>query len=124
MPTAYLSAPEGIAFLHDLGVETVQTYNHDLAWQGGHRLAERWGTAADLTTPESMIGTMITVPLPQSLGSIRSDATAIKDALLFEDHIEVNPFTQGGRLWVRLAAQVYNEMADIDRLGEAIDARR
>ncbi len=123
-PTAYLSAPEGIAFLRDLGVEAVQTYNHDLAWQGGQRLAERWGTAADLTTPESMIGTMITVPLPQSLGSIRDDAVAVKDALLYEDHIEVNPFAHGGRLWVRLAAQVYNEMADFDRLGAAIDRRR
>lgn len=120
-PTSYLAAPEGIAFLRDLGVEAVQAYNHDLAWQGGHRLAERWGT--ELTTPESMIGTMISVPLPESLGSSRAEAGSLKDALLFEDHIEVGPFAHGGRLFVRIAAQVYNEMADFDRLGAAIDAR-
>ncbi|HXU29108.1 MAG TPA: aminotransferase class V-fold PLP-dependent enzyme [Thermoanaerobaculia bacterium] len=122
-PTAYLSAPEGIAFLRDLGVEAVQGYNHDLAWKGGHRLAQRWGTEADLTTPEAMIGTMISVPLPESLGTTRAEAGALKDALLYEDHIEVNPFALGGRLWIRIAAQVYNDLEDFDRLGTAIDAR-
>ncbi|HEV7671125.1 MAG TPA: aminotransferase class V-fold PLP-dependent enzyme [Thermoanaerobaculia bacterium] len=122
-PTPYLSAPEGIAFLRDLGVEAVQSYNHDLAWKGGHRLAERWGTEADLTTPEAMIGTMISVPLPAALGSTRADAGALKDALLYEDHIEVNPFALGGRLWIRIAAQVYNDLEDFDRLGAAIEAR-
>lgn len=122
-PTPYLAAPEGIAFLRDLGLEAVQAYNHDLAWKGGHRLAERWGTAADLPTPESMIGTMISVPLPESLGSTRADAGALKDALLYEDHIEVAPFAHEGRLYIRIAAQIYIELPDFDRLGDAIEKR-
>ena len=121
-PTSYLSAPEGIDFLRDLGTEAVQTYDHDLVWQAGHRLAERWGT--ELPTPEAMIGTMISVPLPASLGSTRAEAGLLRDALLFEDRLEAGPFAHGGRLWIRIAAQVYNDMADFDRLGAAIDARR
>ncbi len=121
-PTSYLSAPEGIDFLRDLGVEAVQAYNHDLVWQAGHRLAERWGTR--LTVPEAMIGTMISVPLPESLGSTRADSGPLRDALLYEDLIEAAPFALNGRLYIRISAQVYNEMADFDRLGAAIDARR
>jgi isopenicillin-N epimerase len=120
-PTPYLAAPEGIAFLRDLGIETVQTYIHDLAWQGGHRLAERWGN--EVTTPESMIGSMISIPLPASLGTTRAEASALRDALLYEDRIEVAPFSLNGRLFIRIAAQIYNEMADFDRLGDAIEAR-
>ena len=122
-PTPYLAAPEGIAFLRDLGLEAAQAYNHDLAWQGGHRLADRWGTASGLVTPETMIGTMISIPLPESLGSTRAEAGALKDALLYEDHIEVGPFAHEGRLYIRIAAQIYNDLEDFDRLGDAIEAR-
>ncbi len=120
-PTPYLAAPEGIAFLRDLGVEAVQTYIHDLAWKGGHRLAQRWGV--EVSTPESMIGSMISIPLPAPLGSTRADAGGLKDALLYEDRIEVPPFSLNGRLFIRIAAQIYNDLADFDRLGDAIEAR-
>ena len=67
---------------------------------------------------------MVTIPLPERLGSTREEATRLRDALLFEDRIEVQLHAGRGRLWVRVSAQVYNEMKDMERLAEAITARR
>jgi len=120
-PTTYLAAPAALAFLRELGLDAVRAYNHDLAWSGARRLAARWDTPFE--TPESMIGTMATVPLPESMGSTREDAAALRDQLLFEDAIEVQVHAWRGRLHVRISAQIYNDAADIERLAEAV-ARR
>jgi isopenicillin-N epimerase len=120
-PTPWLAAPVGIAFLHDLGLETVRAYNHRLAWDAAHRLAERWGTS--LGMDEASVGSMVALPLPESAGKTREDAVRLRDALLFEEGIEVQMHTRQGRLFTRVSAQVYNEMDDFERLGEAV-ARR
>ncbi len=120
-PTAHLAAPAGLAFMRELGVEAVQRYNHDLAWQAGRALAAAWGTS--LACPEGMVGTMVTVPLPERAGSTRVHATALRDALLFEDRIEVAVHAWRGRLRVRVSAQIYNDMTDVERLAAAVAKR-
>ena len=65
-------------------------------------------------------GTMITVPLPAAFGSSREDANRLRDALLFEDGIEIQLHAFGGAVYARISAQVYNEMADVERFGEAV----
>lgn len=120
-PSPWLAAPVGIAFLHDLGFEAGRAYNHGLAWEAARGLAARWGTS--LGMDEASVGSMVTLPLPERAGSTREDAVRLRDALLFEDRIEVQMHARQGRLWARLSAQVYNEMDDFDRLGEAV-ARR
>lgn len=120
-PSAYLAAPEGIRFMRDLGVEAMRQYNHDLAWGAARMLMERWNL--ELPTPQSMIGSMVTLPLPQGLGSSPADAARLKDALLFEDHIEVPVMAIGGRLWARISAQIYNDMSDIERFAQALERR-
>jgi isopenicillin-N epimerase len=120
-PSPYLAAPEGIAFMRELGEPDVRAYNHALAWDGAWLLSERWGT--ELGVGETLVGAMATVPLPQRFGSIQADAARLRDALLFEDRIEVQLHASRGRLWVRLSAQVYNDMADVERLSAAVAAR-
>ncbi len=120
-PSAMLSAPAGIAFMRDvLGLEAMRTWNHDLVWRMAHGLAARWGQP--WTTPEHMVGCMASVPLPARLATLgESAAPALKDWLLHERRIEAQVLTIRGRLHVRLAAQVYNDEADYERLADAID---
>ena len=120
-PTSYLAAPEGIAVLRDWDFDACVRYNHALAWRAGEMLADRWRTQLD--TPRDMIGSMITVPLPETAGSTDHDAEMLRLALLVEDRIEIQLHAAGGRLWTRVSAQVYNDEADITRLGDAV-ARR
>jgi isopenicillin-N epimerase len=120
-PSAHLSAPAAIALLREWGLEAIQAYNHALAWTGAQRLAQRWGTEFDV--PEAMIASMATVPLPEVAGSTPGEAQALRDALFFEDDIEVQMHAYRGRVWARISGQIYNDINDIDRLGEAV-ARR
>ena len=120
-PSALLAAPAGIAFLKDLGERAVRSHNHGLAREGAVRLARAWGT--HLEAPPEMFGAMVTLPLPDRAGATDAEAERLRDALLYEDRIEVQLHAWGGRLHARLSAQVYNDLDDIGRLSAAVLAR-
>ena len=117
-PTNYLSAPEGIAMLREWGFEAASAYMHRLAWEGARLLTEAWGTT--LGQPEDMVGTMVTVPLPDRAGNSMEQAAPLRLALLLEDKIEIQMHAYRGRLWVRLSAQVYNDLTEVNRLAKAV----
>lgn len=119
-PSPWLAAPAGIDLLRELGLEEIRRYNHGLAWEAGRHLSAAWGVP--FATPESMIGTMVTVPLPERLGSTPEDAYRHRTRLFEQERIEVQLHAFRGRLWVRVSAQIYNETADIQRLAEAVNA--
>jgi isopenicillin-N epimerase len=120
-PSAHLAAPVAIDYLKELGFEAVLAYNHGLAWAAAREVARAWGT--EVPAPREMAGSMVTVPLPERLGGAQEDARRLRDALLFEEGIEAQMHAFRGRLWVRLSAQVYNEMADYERLADAVGKR-
>ena len=120
-PSAHLAAPAAVDLFHEWGLEAIQRYMHDLAWQAAQHVSQRWDTPFD--TPASMIGTMATVTLPAALGSTREEAQRLRDALLFEDGIEVPVHAYRDRLRARISAQVYNDMNDIERLADAMLTR-
>jgi isopenicillin-N epimerase len=118
-PTPHLAAPAGIAFMRELGVDRVQRYNHELAWQAGLELTRHLD--ARLLAPESMIGTMVTVSLPARFGATAEDAARLRDTLLFEHQIEVHVAAFDNQVCLRVSAQIYNEMSDIGRLVKALN---
>jgi len=120
-PTPHLAAPEGIAYMDELGAGSVQRYNHELAWHAGTTMAARWESR--LLAPKSAIGTMISVPMPERLGSTPEDASRLRDALLFEEQIEVQISARQNRLLARISAQIYNDMNDVETFIAAIDQR-
>jgi isopenicillin-N epimerase len=120
-PSSYLAAPEGIALLREWDFDACVTYMHGLAWEAAGMLSEQWGTTFEI--PRALVGTMVTVPLPQHAGSTDADATRVRLALLIEEHIEVQLHAWRGRLWSRVSAQVYNDREDIARLGDAVTRR-
>lgn len=117
-PTPWLAAPAGIRFLADLGLEDVYRWNHDLACEAARLLAARWGTTFGV--PEANVGAMVAVPAPDRFGGAAADAQKLRDTLLFDHHIEVHVHAADGRVWVRVSAQVYNELSDVERLAQAV----
>lgn len=124
-PSPWLASPAGFEMQEEIGVEAIRRYNHETAFAAAALLSERWGTP--YSTPESMVGTMVGVALPARFGSTVEDAARLRDALLFEDGIELNVSAAGGAgaggLRVRVAIQIYNDFDDVNRLAEAV-ARR
>ena len=113
-PGPWLAAPAGIAFMQDLGLDAMRRYNHELVWRAAKSFTERWGTS--IPAPESMYGSMVSIPLPERFGTEPKAATRLKDALLYDHAIEAQLAAFEGRIYIRLAAQVYNDDADFERL--------
>jgi isopenicillin-N epimerase len=120
-PTSFLAAPEGIALLREWDFAACAAYMHSLACTAGELLADHWDT--DFTVPPDMIGAMVTVPLPVRAGATDEEAERLRLALLVDHQIEVQLHAWRARLWVRVSAQVYNDMSDIERLAAAVGRR-
>ncbi len=125
-PTAWLVIPEAIRFMGSLlpgGWEELRARNHALALRGRSILCEALGIAAP--APESMIGSLATVPLPPGPGEPALPALAtdpIMEVLFERYRIEVLasvwPASPGRVL--RVSAQIYNEEAQYARLAAAL----
>ncbi len=118
-PSPWLAAPEGIAFMRDLGLDAMRAWNHALAWDSARSLAERWNV--ELPQDESLVGSMVSVPLPERFGTTAGDALRLKDALLYEENVEAQVLALRDRVLWRISAQVYNEAADVERAARAIE---
>ena len=81
-------------------------------------MAKRWNSKLD--APEEMIGTMISVAVPEKLGASHEDSLALRETLLFEHNIEVHMYAWKERVFARISAQIYNDMDDVERLIMAV----
>jgi selenocysteine lyase/cysteine desulfurase len=80
-----------------------------------------------------MLGSMATIKLPSRFQRSPSDAAGVDDAsilprvdplqkvLLERSRIEVPVFEHAGCRYLRISTHVYNEMAEYERLADALD---
>ena len=67
-----------------------------------------------------MTGSMVALRPPEGVGSSWEDCVALHDRLLHDFGVEVPVFPFGGRAWIRISAQIYNELDDYAPLAEAL----
>lgn len=134
-PTATLALPAAIDWMSGSdpgGWPAVMAANHALAIEARDRLAAVLDVTP--TIPDAMIGSMAAVPLPGAWSD--AQAAHLHDRLIDEDRIEV-PITtwpvRGARerpdaapsaALIRVSAQRYVELDDIERLVAALRRRR
>lgn len=118
-PTGWLSVGAAIEFIHAQGgADRIRAHNVALRAAGAGILERRLGLPR--SAPPSMLAAMESRPLPAVLGM---DHVAISRRLWEEHQVEavITPF--GGRLWVRISAQIYNRHQDYERLATALGDR-
>jgi isopenicillin-N epimerase len=116
-----LSIPEAFAFMDRFGEPIVTGHNHQLVMEGMKLLSEAWKTPA--STPESMIGAMVSLPMPEGLPFAlnTNGCEEIQKVLWKEERIAVCvPFAGNGSHYVRIAAQIYNSPEDYEKLARAV----
>jgi isopenicillin-N epimerase len=132
-PTPFLALPDAIAFMASLrpgGWPEVMDTNHALALAGRDLLCAALEVAPP--APDAMLGSMAAVPLPAvAEPRLPPGVASIDEALLPHFGVEV-PITafpvaataQDGVVeatrYVRISAQQYNDLAQVERLGAAL----
>jgi isopenicillin-N epimerase len=112
--TPFLCVPDGIGWHAEIGGAALMARNAALATEAAQLLVERWGTR--MLAPAALFAAMVPVRLPLADPPTIESAIALERRLSDEHHIEAAIMAQADGLWVRLAAQAYNEIADYERL--------
>ncbi len=117
-PSAWLAVTEALDFFRDLGVDAARRYMRALAEEAAILLVERWGTRRG--APPAMTGAMVAVQVPGAPEATRESAYALHERLQNDHRVQAPILAIGGALWVRVSAQVYNDMDDYQRLADAL----
>lgn len=116
-PTAWLSIIEALNFYEAMGGPRLRARNHALAAEAGDMLARHWRT--EVGAPPDLLGSMAAVRLPGRWPPTTEAARDLHDRLWHTHRIEVPVQPLAGSLWVRISAQIYNEITDFQRLATA-----
>jgi isopenicillin-N epimerase len=124
-PTAWLCVPKAIAFVGSLGGgwERVRAKNRALALSARALLCDALGIAPP--APESMIGSLASMPLPPGNASPGATAAPV-DPLqkrLFDVHrieVPIPAWPEPPHRLLRISAHLYNEEDEYRRLAEAL----
>ena len=121
-PSGWLATGAALTFYRRMGGSAIRAHIHALANEAAALLSERLG--GELGQSPRLRGAMATMRLDGFEGQDRPAALALNDRLWREHGIEVPIIPFSGSLWVRISAQIYNEMSDYRRLADALQALR
>lgn len=117
-PTAWLSVSAALAFIKEIDVNDMRSYGHNLALDARKMLAKSWGT--NLVAPEEMIGMLATLALPGHPKDTDKHTATLHDRLRDEFHCELPVIVMDGTTYLRISAQVYNDMSEYEKLDAAV----
>ena len=125
-PTPHLCLPDCLSFLSTLtpdGIPGLMRRNRALALEARHVLATTLEVA--LPCPDSMLGSLATLPLPDATsvpGAGYLEIDPLQQALWDRHRIEVPilSWPKAGKRWVRISAQAYNTREQYEKLGRAV----
>lgn len=116
----WLAVTAALDFIEALGVDAMRSHNRQLALDARALLRDRVGFTP--AGPESMVSTMASLRLPERFGPPTAEgARNLHDHLWDTHRIEVMVQPLAGALWMRVSGQIYNEIADLDRLVDALE---
>jgi len=115
--TARLAVTAALNFIEALGIERYRQALRGQASEATALICDAWGVAPG--APAELFAAMVTLPLPIDEAATPESIVRWRSMLLREHRIEVPVIAIDGRLWVRISAQVYNELSDYEALAKA-----
>jgi isopenicillin-N epimerase len=121
-PSAWLAVGAAIEFWRSMGGAALMARNHRLAADAARMLEARLG--ATPAAPDAMRCAMQTIELKEHGVATPENAKRLQARLADGYRVVVPIIPFGERLWVRISAQIFNEMADYERLAAALATER
>jgi isopenicillin-N epimerase len=114
--SGWLAVPAALDYLEGSGAAALRARNARLAREAGAMLIEAWDSEA-AAAPE-FGAAMVSVRLPGGGGGDREAARRLAALLTDRHRITAGIMVLDGGLWVRVSAQIYNEIDDYRRLAD------
>jgi selenocysteine lyase/cysteine desulfurase len=108
--TPFLSVQKGMEYSESFGVNAVRNYNHALAVRAAQRVADIWGTSV-LTKEANCVGFLSNARVPSENLDL---CVKIAYEMMDEDNTFPIFYRFDGKVWIRLSAQIYNELQDYE----------
>jgi isopenicillin-N epimerase len=120
-PSSWLAILAGFDFMNRFGEPRVRDHNHELLGDGIALLTEMWKSS--ITIPDRMRASMSVVPAPDGLPYPPTDQGRALLELDLKERCNIivsASIASQGRVWLRITAQIYNDIRDYEKLGRAI----
>ena len=121
-PSPWLASGAAVEFWRTMGGNALMARNRALAAEAAAMLEKRLGVAS--AAPQTMRAAMQTIELTRHGPATFENAKRLTARLEDAHDIAAPIIAFGDRLWVRISAQIFNEMPDYERLATALDAER
>lgn len=108
--SAWLAVPEALDYLAPLDPEAVHAHNNALAREAAEMLADAWDS--EIAAVPRFSAAMASVRLPGVTAADRTAARRIARHLRETYGISAGVMTIDGGVWLRVSAQIYNEIDD------------
>lgn len=118
--TAWLAVPTALQFLRELGVERLRAHQTHLIAAASEALL---AVGAEMLAPASMSAAMRAFLLPQRRPATAADAALVMRTLWDEERIQIRCARIGGSLLLRVCAQAYVDVNEMQALGAALSRR-
>ena len=112
--SAWLAVPAALDYLDSFGSDTLRGRNAALAREAGDLLTDAWGSEA--AAAAEFCASMVSVRLPGSSRAGHDAAPALAAKLNRNHAITAGVMVLDGAVWIRVSAQIYNEIGDYRRL--------
>ncbi len=116
--SAWLAVTAALDFVEAFGAARYRQVLRGQAAEAAALLCRHW--AVELPAPPGMFSAMVTLPLPGNEAPTEENAARWHDRLWAQWRIEVPVLAFNQRLWVRISAQIYNELSDYEALARAV----
>lgn len=108
--SAWLAVPAALDYLEALGAEAVRAYNDALSRDAAEMWRDAWDS--EIAAAPQFRAAMASVRLPGVAGSDRLAGRRLARHLREAHNITAGVMALDGGLWLRVSAQIYNELAD------------
>lgn len=120
-PSSWLAILAGFDFMDRFGEAQVRGHNHELLGDGIALLTEMW--KSNITIPDTMRACMSVVSAPDGLPYPPTDQGRALLELDLKERCKIivsASIVSRGQVWLRITAQIYNDIRDYEKLGRAI----
>lgn len=118
--SAWLAVTAALDFVEAFGAARYRQVLREQAAVAAALLCQHW--SVELPAPMELFSAMVTLPLPTDDLPTEENAKRWHDRLWAQHRIEVPVLAFNQRLWVRISAQIYNELSDFEALANAVRA--